>query len=351
MKCTKNILYLIFAVPTIILHLTCCYLALSFVKRTPLAKNSKKAAAKFVKKFSHHSILSILGFWFPNKIFVKYPKKAIETHKNIVISNHVSDFDWIFVSQTLYHIDQFSSLFILMKKSLKDLPIIGYCLEEFGHLFLNRNRDKDSKIIKKYMKRFNKEQEYNILIFPEGTYPYSESLQSAQIFAKKTELKVKNRNYCPERVLLPRKLGFSMINKGLKDSYDGIIDMTLLMNPYMKMPYEECTLYELLIKGSKIINQAVIISFIPQNQIKPNYLNETFSDKDELLETYERQYNGCFNNLEEFSMFLENTNMTDKDDIIDEIEIKSKYKYLFFVFSPYTVILIFLLIKFFINKK
>lgn len=336
----KNYFLLIFVVLTSIYHLSCVYLCIQLIERAPLSSSFKKLIYSHMKVFGHHAAISMLGFWFKRPIFLKYNKEVKKHSLNLVISNHCSDYDWLFVSHVFFHLDQYRSLYIMMKRSLSQLPIIGRIMRSFRHLFLNRSKKKDISIINQYTKEMLKEKEYNILIFPEGTYPYQSSLEHAKTFAKNSNLIVNNKKYIPERVLVPRKLGFDLVKKGLKNSYEGLIDVTLMVNPYMKMPSEECSIKDFFINERKFINEAILVDYIPKKSLHSNFLIEDFSQKDKILDLYSSKYNGEFKNIEDFKKFLQQSNLIKKDDVIEEIHMKSPWRFYFLLF-PYILLLLF----------
>lgn len=342
-KATKNIFCLLFAFFTFLFHVLCCFLILKAVHLLEIPRRYKQPVYSFMKIFSHHAIVSVFGLWFPSPIYIKYSREVWSHRRNIVVSNHCSDYDWLFVGQSMLHLGQFHSLCILMKQSLYALPIIGFSMKLFGHVFLNRRRDRDAAIIDRHMKLLRGKKEYNVLIFPEGTYTHTKSCSDAKKFAKKSKLSVRGKPYVPDHVLLPRKLGFSIIRDDLGDSLEGVIDFTLLMNPYMKMPSEECSLLELFVQGTQVVNQAIIVSYVPREKLTEDFLSEAFYSKDKLLEEYVR-FGGEIKDRDEFVRLLSRVSPITENDRVETIYMTSPYR-LYFLATPLLPIIVWALAK------
>lgn len=341
----KNYFLLIFVAITSFFNISFGFLLLIGIELAPISDSMKKSLILFLKRFSHHILLSMLQFWFKKPIFIKYNKNLTKYKRSIFISNHCSDFDWLFISHFASHLNLDKTLYIMMKRSLSVLPLIGRFMKSFGHLFLNRSRKKDISIIKEFSKKLSVEKEYSILIFPEGTYPYPESLENSIKFAKSSKLLANGESFVPNRVLVPRILGFDLIRKGLKDSFEGVVSITILMNPYMKMPSIECSFTDIFITETKTIGQALIVDFVPKEKLIDNFLINDFTKKDKLIESYALNRNGEFRTLEDFKNFLRQSNLLKKNDVVEQIYIKSPYSN-YFLFLPYILIFILILLKF-----
>lgn len=341
-KTAKNLFCLLLAFLAFLFHVLYCFVIIELMYLLEVPRKYKEPVYRFMKVFTHHAVVSVLGFWFPNPIYIKYSSKILASKRSIVISNHCSDYDWLFVGQSMLHLKHLHSLCIMMKQSLAKIPLIGPTMKLFGHLFLNRRRDKDVDIIDNHMKLLSGKEEYAVLIFPEGTYTYAESCKRARQFAEKTKLSFEGGRYLPNRVLLPRKLGFSIACNRLGDTLEGVIDFTLLMNPYMKMPTDECSLADFLIHGTKTINQAIVVSYIPREKITENFLGELFYRKDRILETYAVKFGGRIRSSDEFARLLDEISPIAEDDKVDVIYMTSPYR-LYFLVMPLLLVILWIL--------
>lgn len=151
------------------------------------SKRLEQYAVAWSKRVSYHVIVSIFGYWFPNPIFIKYNKKILEKKHSIVISNHCSDYDWLFLFAILKELQKYNNFKLLLKRELASVPLIGFVLKKFGHIFLNRQRSKDIQIIKNHLKGIEKANNlsYSVALYPEGTYMHQEAIDGAIKFAKK----------------------------------------------------------------------------------------------------------------------------------------------------------------------
>lgn len=326
-KTLGNVLYLMIASSSSLIYILIIYLISRLISLIPLSRKFKKKIFLRLCKFLFHVFISFFQFWFPREIFVKYnKKKALSKVKNIIISNHCTDFDWIFICKLALDWNIFQNLSIVMKESLARIPLLGYIIKNCGHLYLNRDKSKDIKIIDKFSKEMKAQQNYNILLFPEGTYTSEKSLASAKEFAKSEGIVIDGTPYRPRRVLIPRKLGFNIITDSLDQSYEGIMDITILTNPYMLRPCEECSFTDLFVTRKKVINEAFIIDYRNKSEITDDYLQNSFARKDEILEKYNKFYEGEFKNINQFKKFLKETNKIHDGDIVETIEMSSKYR-------------------------
>jgi len=135
------------------------------------------------KRFLFHLMVSSLSYWFPYPIYVRYNSDVLRNKRTIVMSNHCSDYDWLFLLVLLHDMGMYENHKIILKRSVGKIPLLGYILKRFGYIFLNRSKDKDLKIIKKAIDNVVKEKEFSVVIYPEGTYLSTEALEKSKSFA------------------------------------------------------------------------------------------------------------------------------------------------------------------------
>jgi lysocardiolipin and lysophospholipid acyltransferase len=163
------------------------------------------------------SLLEFLGINI--RIFCSPPEKHNYLLKpsgsSIVISNHPTDADWMFLWSLLYRVSHLSKLKIVLKASLKTPPLLGWHLSQSIHLFLTRNWAADQQKVVKFCDFFrgndnpqhtaqSNANEFQLLLFPEGT-DLTNGLQRSQKFAIDNNLRQYNE------VLHPRATGFTYI--------------------------------------------------------------------------------------------------------------------------------------------
>ncbi|KAI5148675.1 hypothetical protein ENBRE01_0467 [Enteropsectra breve] len=292
----------------------------------------KRKITTLCRRFVYHLTLSALSFWFPHPIFLQYNTNILKLKRTIVISNHCSDYDWLFLFVILRKLGKFDNHYLFLKQELRSVPLLGTILRHFGYIFLNRRKSVDIEIMEKGVQRISKNSAYNVVIYPEGTYMSTEAIEKSKSFAKNTNVEVNKQRYVPDKVLLPRTTGFNIIASELKDSCEGIIDMTILMNPYVYIPCEECTPHDFFLKKSKILNQFILVDLHPMSKVDDNFLIERFKLKDDRIKKYLEFAKGEIKDEKEFLKLLNEFNNTTD-------EFKTKTLYIYSEYAPIIFIL------------
>lgn len=332
----RNAIIFAAVVSVALFYFVILYVLLALCQMVPCRTFRKKFVA-CCKHAGFHLAVSLLGYWFPNPVYIRYNKSILKHKRTITISNHCSDYDWIFLLLIFHEFGILDSR-ILLKKSLGSVPILGFILKRFGHVCMNRAKSKDIQIIQKSMRAIRHEPKYNVAIYPEGTYLFHKSVNSAQKFAEESKLHVGEKPYIPERVLLPRKTGFSIMTDILGKSYDGVIDVTIMMNPYIYMPSEECTPYELFVQKKRVINQFLLVDYVPRTRITEEFLIQSFKKKEDRIQTYIKQVKGTVGTEDDFLKTIENIEPTKPNDVTKTLFIYSKYRTAIFAFPAALII-------------
>ncbi len=302
------------------------------------------------RKLGYDVIFFIVGEWIVNPIYIRYDSEIPDLKRLVSISNHCSDYDWIFLLKLFQELKLDESV-ILLKRGIEKIPFIGYLIQKFGHIYLNRVRVRDIQIIEKNVTILMNKEKFNIALYPEGTYIFPESLEKAQNFAKNANIILDEELFIPKLVLLPRKTGFKTIIGKLADNYDGVIDITILMNPYVFMPSEEYSFWDIFITQNKVINQCLLVDFVPKSKIDKDFLERSFKNKEIKIRKYiEFSRAKQLASKEDFILFLENvdTNFTRKK-IIKTFKITSQFKTFFLLAFP-TIFYFICLFYIFITK-
>lgn len=300
----------------------------------------------FCKTFFHHLLSTVFQRWFPRPIFIKYDNRILEANRTIVISNHCSDYDWIILFTMLYSFGKNDTFKLLMKRSLERIPFVGHILRASGHIFLNRQRNVDTAIIKRSVQSVVKNSKYHIGIYPEGTYLFKDAMEHAKNYAKTTNLRVDNSAYIPDRALIPRKLGFKIIETAAKSTYEGVIDITVMMNPYIYMPWEECSAYDFFLNQKLIMNQCLILDFVPKSEVEKSgdeFLIKRFKLKEESIYKYAECVEKGIETEEEFKNVVQNIGgLDDAQYSIATLYVNSRYSPLIMVFPVLLILFIIL---------
>lgn len=108
----------------------------------------------------------------------------------IILMNHHCRVDWLYMFIFLAHTRSIvSHVRFVLKGDLKQLPVLGWCMEIFRYLFLSRSWESDEVYIRRMIDLYNATSDTPvILIFPEGTDLSPSNIERSQAFAAKTGL-------------------------------------------------------------------------------------------------------------------------------------------------------------------
>ncbi|EDO17461.1 hypothetical protein Kpol_1037p58 [Vanderwaltozyma polyspora DSM 70294] len=277
----------------------------------------------------------------PRGTFIKDLKKGrIVSHlnkKSVMICNHQIYTDWVFLWWITYTSNLAGNVYIMLKKSLEFIPILGYGMKNYRFIFLCRKWAVDRLVMNNQLgeidadargcgivsgsspKEINEEGEeswdtsiigdrtnvkwpYSVILFPEGTNMSVATRQKSKEFAAK----VNRKPY--ENVLLPRSTGLRFTLQKLSTSIDVVYDVTIGYSGVKKDEYGELIyrLPKIFLEGKmpKLIDihmRALKIEDIPIDDEDKfnNWLYDIWQEKDELMEFYYK--NGTFKTNENCS--------------------------------------------------
>ncbi|ODV96673.1 hypothetical protein PACTADRAFT_48496 [Pachysolen tannophilus NRRL Y-2460] len=172
------------------------------------------------------------------------PKNSFQYRKNllksylcdnsIIISNHQIYIDWLFLWFLAYMNDVANNVYIIMKKSLKNIPVLGYGMKNYKFIFLSRkweldkilmlnqlaNIDHYSRILEKNY-YFNSLKKNWLILFPEGTNLSTDRKKKSDDWCKKIDQKLL------KNCLLPRVKGLYLSTLQLSSTTKKIYDITI----------------------------------------------------------------------------------------------------------------------------
>lgn len=262
--------------------------------RTALVFNTKlqHKFTLFLKNLWLNFTVTLLGFYFVHPLNICYDKRILDKKKCIIISNHLTNYDWIYVLVVLAKLNMYEDLVIILKDSLSKIPVYGYGMKVFGYIFLKRDWNKDREILAKGLVNTKERDKYYMLLFPEGTLIDYTTHEKSQKFCEANPIKIDDVAFNPKNVLMPRKTGFNMIFENLKEQLDGIVDITLLVHPYQRYPSEEFTLYNVFIERSRKLDFAILVDYIDKNEVDgDDWLYKLFNQKEKTIERYKKTEN------------------------------------------------------------
>ncbi|KAL2261673.1 hypothetical protein VTK26DRAFT_3635 [Humicola hyalothermophila] len=219
----------------------------------------------------------------------------------IMIANHQIYTDWLYLWWVGYanRPKRHGSLYIILKESLKYIPIVGPGMMFYGFIFMSRKMAVDQP---RLAHRLGKLKTHHtapdgnkyfdpmwLLLFPEGTNASQNGRNKSAKWAEKTGVKD------PEHVLLPRSTGIYFCLNELKGTVDYVYDCTVAYEGIGRGKFGEqiFTLGGTYLKGQspKSVNfywRRFRIADIPLgNQEEFDvWLRERWYEKDALMEQY-----------------------------------------------------------------
>lgn len=210
----------------------------------------------------------------------------------IVISNHQLYTDWVYLWWFAFTAKAHGSIYIMLKKSLRKLPLWGWGMMNYRFFFLSRSWAEDEKVLTDGLSKINKEKQYPawLVLFPEGT------TISANGVRKTTEYSLKHDPPLPvpKHVLIPRARGLRFSLEKLHESIEYLYDATIYYEgvPDGAFGEEYYSIYRMYFDGNypKSVHmywRKYRVADIPwQDESKfEQWLQARWAEKDKLLES------------------------------------------------------------------
>lgn len=217
----------------------------------------------------------------------------------VFIANHQLYSDWLYLWWIAYTAKMHSFMYIILKESLKSVPVIGQGMLFFGFIFLARKWEQDKPRFEHRLNKLSKGEAAKdpmwLLIFPEGTNASENGRRTSAQYAKKIGIQDL------KHTLLPRSTGLAFCLKNLEESVEWMYDCTVAYEgvPEGKFGQDYFTLFSTYFEGRppKSVNmhfRRFRISDIPIHDTKEFdlWLRERWVEKDDLMEYYNQ--NGQF---------------------------------------------------------
>lgn len=140
----------------------------------------------------------------------------------VLVANHQIYTDWLYLWWIAYCNGMHGRLYIILKESLKKIPILGWGMQLSQFIFLKRNWEQDKPNMASALQRLNNLTDPMwLLLFPEGTNLAPSTRAKSAAWAKKTNVSD------TKHVLLPRSTGLQFCLEELKGSVDYLYDCTV----------------------------------------------------------------------------------------------------------------------------
>ncbi|KAK6542256.1 hypothetical protein TWF694_006218 [Orbilia ellipsospora] len=214
----------------------------------------------------------------------------------VFIANHQLYSDWLYIWWIAYSARMHGAIYIILKESLKWVPIVGWGMQFYGFIFLARKWDTDKKRFQHRLQKLAAKDRKPadrlpmwLLIFPEGTNMCPNARAASQKYADK--IGIKNLDH----VLLPRVTGLQYCLQQLDESVEWVYDCTMAYEgiPRDKYGQDIFTLRAQYLQGRppKSVNlhfRRFRVSEIPYNDTAEfeKWMRARWTEKDQMMETY-----------------------------------------------------------------
>jgi hypothetical protein len=140
----------------------------------------------------------------------------------VLMANHQLYTDWLYLWWIAYTNSLHGFIYIILKESLRNIPIIGWSAQFYNFIFLARNWEEDQRTFKKHLGKLNKPNDPMwLIIFPEGTNLSATTREKSKKWAEKNNLQDMKHQ------LLPRSTGLRFCLNELKDTTEWLYDCTI----------------------------------------------------------------------------------------------------------------------------
>jgi 1-acyl-sn-glycerol-3-phosphate acyltransferase len=211
-------------------------------------------------------------------------------HRIVLMANHQLYTDWLYLWWIAYTNKMHGRIYIILKESLKQLPIFGWGAQFYNFIFLSRKWETDQYRFKNALGHLkNPKDPMWLLIFPEGTNLSAVTREKSKSWAEKSGIPDMKHQ------LLPRKTGLQFCLKELKQTTNWLYDCTIAYEGVPKGMYGQdiFTLRSSFFEGRppKSVNmfwRRFKISEIPLDNdgAFERWLNNRWREKDYILEYF-----------------------------------------------------------------
>ena len=213
-------------------------------------------------------------------------------HRMILMANHQLYTDWLYLWWIAYTNKMHGRIYIILKESLKQLPIFGWGAQFYNFIFLSRKWETDKYRFRSALNHLkNPKDPMWLLIFPEGTNLSAETRPKSAAWAKKSGISDMKHQ------LLPRTTGLQFCLEELKHTTNWLYDCTIAYEGIPQGQYGQdiFTLRSSFFEGRppKSVNmfwRRFKISDIPihNDEAFGRWLNNRWREKDYILEYFYR---------------------------------------------------------------
>lgn len=208
----------------------------------------------------------------------------------VLIANHQIYTDWMYLWWIAYTNGMHGRLYIVLKESLKKIPVIGWGMQFCQFIFLKRNWEKDKNNLSRHMRKLNNPTDPMwLMLFPEGTNLAPNTRKRSRKWADK------NKMADMRHTLHPRSTGIQFCLKELRKTVKYVYDCTIAYEGVQRGQFAQdiFTIKASYLEGRppKSVNmywRRFPIASIPLDDDKAfeRWLRKKWIEKDHLIEIY-----------------------------------------------------------------
>ena len=190
----------------------------------------------FTKQSFSLLMITLTEFWAPTKVKISGDESVrgqlFQTtdgdlicnfpQRMVMMANHQIYTDWLYLWWIAYTNGMHGRIYIVLKESLKKIPIIGWGMQLSRFIFLKRNWEQDRPRLAAHLKQLARGLDPMwLLMFPEGTN------LAPSTRAKSREWAAKKGIQDMQHTLLPRGTGLQFCLRELRGSIRWVYDCTI----------------------------------------------------------------------------------------------------------------------------
>ncbi|THX08511.1 acyltransferase-domain-containing protein [Aureobasidium pullulans] len=213
-------------------------------------------------------------------------------HRIVMMANHQLYTDWLYLWWIAYTNKMHGRIYIILKESLKNVPIFGWGAQFYNFIFLSRKWETDKSRFQRHLSQLSDPKDPMwLLIFPEGTNLSETTRAKSKAWADKQGISDMKHQ------LLPRTTGLQFCLQRLNESTNWLYDCTIAYEgvPEGQFGQDIFTLRSSFFEGRppKSVNmywRRYKISEIPidNDEAFGRWLKNRWTEKDYLLEHFYR---------------------------------------------------------------
>ncbi|KAL8940872.1 MAG: hypothetical protein Q9211_002062 [Gyalolechia sp. 1 TL-2023] len=243
-------------------------------------------APTVVRVSGHKSVRGELLKTTEGNLLSNFPERLI------LIANHQIYTDWLYLWWIGYTNGMHGRIYVVLKESLRRIPVIGWGMQFSQFIFLKRNWEKDKDRLAAHLQKLNSNTlaPMWLMLFPEGTNLHPVTRKSSKKWADK------NKIPDMQHQLLPRSKGLQFCIQQLRKTVPYVYDCTIAYEGVPKGQYasEIFTIQAAYFGGKppKSVNmywRRFDVWSIPVDNDRDfdNWLRARWIEKDQLLESYQ----------------------------------------------------------------